>query len=235
MKRKAVKDVKSSRCLLLIFLSTALLMAGCSNLGDIPSASTAESGQVRLVWKNVAGATGYAVFMSTAAGVTRLNGYRFATDGSSITITALTPGRTYYFIVTAFGAAGDIATSQEMSYRAMDQEVGLVDFGNISAENPPAPTTAGTVAESAAMTTPPPGPAKPVTVAWESVPGAASYNLYWRNQPGVTRKNGQKIASVKNPHTITGWKSGQTYYFVITAVNKEGESQESAEMSYTVP
>ncbi|MFZ0240769.1 MAG: hypothetical protein WAL90_03910 [Desulfobacterales bacterium] len=220
--------MKSSRCLLFIFLGVALsLWVGCTHLGDIPSASMAESGQVTLVWKTVAGATGYAVFMSTSAGVNRLNGYRFATDGNSITISALSPGRTYYFIVTAFGAAGDIGTSKEMSYQAVAQEVGLVEFGNISAGNPPA-TTAVEPAR-------PPGPAKPVTVAWQSVPGASSYNLYWRNQSGVTRKNGQKIANVKNPHTITGWKSGLTYYFVITAVNQEGESQESGEMSYTVP
>ncbi|MFZ0611471.1 MAG: hypothetical protein WAM73_04475 [Desulfobacterales bacterium] len=220
--------MKSSRCLLFIFLCAAQLSAaGCTHLGDIPSASTAESGQVTLVWKNVAGATGYAVLMSPSAGVTRLNGYRYTTAGNSITITALTPGRTYYFIVAALGETGDIATSKEMSYRAVRDEAGQIDFGNISAATPPPTTAAGPA--------PQPGPAKPVMVAWESVAGASSYNLYWRNQSGVTKKNSRKIANVKNPHPITDWKSGLTYYFVITAVNKEGESQESAEMSYTVP
>lgn len=224
-------DVKKTQHFLFLFLClcaawAALLFTGCGSLRNIPSASTAESGRVTLTWNEVPGASGYAVYMSTSAGVTRLNAYRFTSADNSMTITALSPGTTYYFIVSALGKSGEIGTSKEMSYRAVRDEVGLIDFKDIPTAVTPEPTAAQPTQQEAA---------KPVTLAWESVPGATSYNLYWRNQAGVTKQNGKKISNVKNPHRITDWKPGLTYYFVITAVNKDGESQESAEMSYTVP
>mgnify|MGYP001824049966 CR=1 FL=1 len=224
-------DVKKTQHFLPLFLClcaawAALLFTGCGSLRNIPSASTAESGRVTLTWNEVPGATGYAVYMSTSAGVTRLNGYRFTSADNSMTITALSPGTTYYFIVTALGKSGEIGTSKEMSYRAVRDEVGLIDFKDIPNAATPEPSAARPTQQEAA---------KPVTLTWENVPGATSYNLYWRNQAGVTKQNGKKISNVKNPHRITDWKPGLTYYFVITAVNKDGESQESAEMSYTVP
>jgi hypothetical protein len=72
-----------------------------------------------------------------------------------------------------------------------------------------------------------------VTLAWDDVPNVTFYNIYWRNKPGVTKKNGTKIANVKNPHKVTGLKKGETYYFVVTAVNASGESEESEEISIT--
>jgi fibronectin type 3 domain-containing protein len=224
-------NLKNNRYLLSLFLFffavwQAFSVAGCGSLGDVPSASTAESGKVTLIWSADPEATGYAVYMSTSPGVTPLNGYRFPTKENSITITALSPGMTYYFIVTALGQSGEVGRSKEMSYTAAQDEVGLIDFKRIRAEAAPEPAAAQPSRQEAE---------KLVTLAWESVPGATSYNLYWRNQAGVTKQNGKKISNVKNPYKITGWKTGMTYYFVITAVNKDGESQESAEMSYTVP
>jgi len=224
-------NLKNNRHLLspfLFFIAVwqALSVAGCGSLRDVPSASTAESGSVTLTWNADPEATGYAVYMSTSPGVTPLTGYRFPNKENSINITALTPGMTYYFIVTALGQSGEVGRSKEMSYTAAQDEVGLIDFKNIRADAAPKPVAAQPTRQEAE---------KSVTLAWESVPGATSYNLYWRNQAGVTKLNGKKISNVKNPHKITGWKTGMTYYFVITAVNKDGESQESAEMSYTVP
>jgi lysophospholipase L1-like esterase len=73
-----------------------------------------------------------------------------------------------------------------------------------------------------------------VTLAWDDVPGATSYNIYWRDKPGVTRQNGTKIANVTNPYKLRGLTKGKKYYFVVTAVNRSGESSESAEFSFTV-
>ena len=71
-------------------------------------------------------------------------------------------------------------------------------------------------------------------LAWDNVPEAISYNIYWRNQPGVTKQNGRKIANVQSPHTLKDLISGKTYYLVVTAVSKSGESSISGEISYTV-
>jgi fibronectin type 3 domain-containing protein len=73
-----------------------------------------------------------------------------------------------------------------------------------------------------------------VKLAWDTVPSATSYNVYWSVSPGVTKQNGNKISNVKNPVTITGLKLGTTYYFVVTSVNDSVESKESEELSYTV-
>ena len=73
-----------------------------------------------------------------------------------------------------------------------------------------------------------------VTLAWDNVPGATSYNIYWSDKPGVTRRNGTKVANVKNPHKLKGLVKGKRYYFVVTAVNASGESRESEELSFTV-
>lgn len=73
-----------------------------------------------------------------------------------------------------------------------------------------------------------------IKLAWIEVPGADSYNVYWRTSPGVTRHNGNKIANVQIPATIKNLKSGVTYYFVVTAVKGSKESQESAEFSHTI-
>jgi len=73
-----------------------------------------------------------------------------------------------------------------------------------------------------------------VTLAWDNVSDARSYNIYWSDKPGVTRKNGTKIANAKNPHQLKGLIKGKKYYFVVTAVNTLGESKESEEFSFTV-
>jgi fibronectin type 3 domain-containing protein len=73
-----------------------------------------------------------------------------------------------------------------------------------------------------------------VTLAWDNVPGATSYNIYWSDKPGVTRRNGTKIGNAKNPHKLHGLVKGKKYYFVVTAVNQSRESSESEEFSFTV-
>ena len=73
-----------------------------------------------------------------------------------------------------------------------------------------------------------------VTLAWDNVPGAASYNIYWSDNSGVSRRNGTKVGNVKNPHKLKGLIKGKKYYFVVTAVNSSGESKESDEFSFTV-
>jgi hypothetical protein len=72
-----------------------------------------------------------------------------------------------------------------------------------------------------------------VKLAWDSVPGARSYNIYWSTSPKVTKDNGKKIANVTNPYLFKGIKKATTYYFVVTAVNAQGESAVSSEIPYS--
>jgi hypothetical protein len=71
-----------------------------------------------------------------------------------------------------------------------------------------------------------------VKLAWDSVPGARSYNIYWSTSPKVTKDNGKKIPNVTNPYTFKGVRKATTYYFVVTAVNEQGESAVSDELPF---
>lgn len=71
------------------------------------------------------------------------------------------------------------------------------------------------------------------TIAWPAVSDATSYNIYMSTTNGVTPANGTKIAGVASPYARTGLNNGTTYYFVVTAVNANGESQNSSQVSAT--
>ncbi len=72
-----------------------------------------------------------------------------------------------------------------------------------------------------------------VKLVWDSVPGARSYNIYWSTSPKVTKDNAKKIPNVTNPYIFKGVRKATTYYFVVTAVNQQGESAVSTEIPYT--
>jgi outer membrane protein OmpA-like peptidoglycan-associated protein len=72
-----------------------------------------------------------------------------------------------------------------------------------------------------------------VTLLWNEIPGSTSYNIYMSKSPGVTRLSGSKINSATNSLLINQLEPGETYYFVVTVVNEQGESEESKELSYT--
>lgn len=60
----------------------------------------------------------------------------------------------------------------------------------------------------------------------------STYNIYWSNNPGVTKQNGSKIANVTSPYTHTGLSNGQTYYYIVTEVSPSGvEGAESYQAS----
>ena len=72
-----------------------------------------------------------------------------------------------------------------------------------------------------------------VTIAWSSVTGADSYNIYWSTTSGVTKLNGNKFTNVTSPYVQTGLANGTPVYYVVTAVNSAGESADSAQASAT--
>ena len=80
-----------------------------------------------------------------------------------------------------------------------------------------------------------------VTIGWDKVFNAASYNIYIASSPGVNKSNftslpdGQKTTGVTSVSTKISLTNGKTYYFVVTAVNTDGaEGLVSAE-NYGIP
>lgn len=62
---------------------------------------------------------------------------------------------------------------------------------------------------------------------------AAGVNVYWSTSSGVSKANGTKIVVGSSPQAHTGLANSTTYYYVVTAVNANGESAESAQVSAT--
>lgn len=95
-------------------------------------------------------------------------------------------------------------------------------------EGPPATPSGVSVAITNITTT------KELTITWNSVPNAASYNVYWSNTLGAS-KSSTKISGITTTSSTVsyahaGLTTGATYYYVVTAVNSYGESLESVEV-----
>ncbi len=164
--------------------------------------------QVTVRWNSVSGATSYNLYRSRFPGVTQANGYRIANVTSPKVNTGFVNGTAYYFVVTAVNAAGESPDSAEVS--AIPAVVIV----------PPAPPT-GLLAFG--------GSNGQVTVRWNPVPGATSYNLYRSRSSNVNKTNGYKIPNVVSPKVNEGM-TGKVY-MVVTAVNAMGESIESQVVS----
>jgi hypothetical protein len=73
-----------------------------------------------------------------------------------------------------------------------------------------------------------------VTISWDSVTDATSYNIYWSISSGVTIDTGTEISGITTTsYTHSGRTNGTTYYYVVTAENDYGESDESDQDSAT--
>ncbi|MFA6431154.1 MAG: SGNH/GDSL hydrolase family protein [Candidatus Margulisiibacteriota bacterium] len=72
-----------------------------------------------------------------------------------------------------------------------------------------------------------------ITISWNAVSGATSYNLYWKTSNGVTILNGTKISGAARPYTHLDRTNGTAYYYIITAVKNATESAASSQVSAT--
>jgi hypothetical protein len=216
----------ADRARLSLFLALSLLwlfsFSGCSEPKTLPTGRI-DKGEVTVSWANFSGAVSYNIYFDGKAGLTKWTSHKIPNASSPITVTDLMLGDTYYFGLAVVGESGEGSILSERAY-TVASEKGSIHFEEVVAERP-------TGKEPTAKE---PAPDGHVTLAWDSVPGARSYNLYWSESPGVTRVDGRKITNVSSPYLLQGLKRGKTYYVIVTAVNDLGESQESEELSFSL-
>jgi hypothetical protein len=184
-------------------------ISGTSPLAPKEITATAGNKQTTIQWKSVSGVSSYNLYWSTVQGVSLLTGTKIAKVSSPYMHTGLTNGATYYYIVTAVNAYGESLKSDEATITLNDV--------------PPAPT-------GVAVT----GGLGQVSIAWNPVTKATSYNLYWSSTRGVSLLTGTKIANVSSPYVHASLTKGTTYYYIVTAVNAYGESVKSDEVAITM-
>ncbi|BCS53248.1 hypothetical protein [Geobacter sp. SVR] len=68
-----------------------------------------------------------------------------------------------------------------------------------------------------------------ITLSWNPVAGADSYNIYWSDTPGPSPATGTKIAGVTSPYVHEGLFVSKTYFYVVTAVSHGVESPASSQ------
>lgn len=74
-----------------------------------------------------------------------------------------------------------------------------------------------------------------VTLNWQPVSGATSYNVYWSTSYGVSKLNGTKIGNISaTTYTHSGLTSGMTYSYIVTAVVGTVESEQSNQQSVLI-
>lgn len=185
----------------------------------VPAAPTAVSaavgaGQVTLSWSAVSGASSYNLYYSTTPGVTTVSGTKISNATMPYLQSGLAAGTSYYYIVTAVNSSGESSASAQVS--------ASVPAASAAPVMPVSPS--GVIAT---------GGTKQVTLSWNSVSTATSYNVYYATSPGVTTSNGTKIANVTSPAVHSDLSDATSYYYIVTAVNSNGEGAASVQVAAT--
>jgi hypothetical protein len=73
------------------------------------------------------------------------------------------------------------------------------------------------------------------TIRWAAVNGVTSYNVYYGTSAGVDKSTASNVVTgvADNACTVPNMINGTAYFFVVTAVDGNGESIESSEVSAT--
>jgi uncharacterized protein (TIGR02145 family) len=123
----------------------------------------------------------------------------------------LTNGTQYAFAVSGVNGAGESALSAVKN--GIPQPNVVI---------PPAPVISSAVSGNGS-----------VTVTWNNVTGAVSYNLYYKAGPTVDMATGTKISGAASPHIVNALTNGSQYTFAVSTVTATSGSGLSNVVSAT--
>lgn len=206
--------------------ASATTLAG-GTIPAVPTGLTAQAGlnNVNLAWTAVPGAKSYTVAMWMAAFVGGSNYYPIATvTGTNYNVTNLASGFPYSFAVMANNDSGSSA------YTAWANVITWILLTWVPPATPAVPAAptglTGTVINQGE-----------IDISWSQVGGATSYNVY--NALGtntVTIAVGNKLGNTTGT-SMKNWglTAGNTYSYIVTALNATGESLGSVKLNVTMP
>jgi fibronectin type 3 domain-containing protein len=192
--------------LVLVGLILALGSAAQAQVKAAPTGLTATAGnaQVALRWSAVTGAGYYRLKRSTTSGGPYVQ--ISDTTWNGFTDDGVKNGVVYYYVVTAVDASGDSANSAQVSAKP--------------GVSTPAPTGFSATAGNGE-----------VGLRWSAVTGAGYYRLK------RSTRSGGPYTQIGDPtwngYTDQGVTNGVVYYYVVTTVEAQGESANSAQVSVT--
>lgn len=196
--------------------------AGASNAAPASAIAAGAAGGVNINWQLVSGATSYNIYRGTASGTLATKILVGTVTSSTYRDATAVAGVTYYYQITSVSSNGESSPSSEVSGTAT-ASVSLV----------PSPVTGLTAI---------PGDTQ-VSLSWNAVSGAISYKIYSVHTPaGSIVPVFAKLlttspasyptsswglvpgATITSPSArILGLVNGDTYQYMVTAVNANGE------------
>lgn len=174
----------------------------------VVSATAVPSGLIDLSWNGARGAT-YSVKRGTQDGGPYFTVATGLTS-PSYSDTGLTAGTTYYYVVTNDNLGGQSDPSDQVSDTALPPLPGI-----------PAELSAGAVSTTE------------IALHWTAASDAASYTIKRATTSGGSHSI-LETGVTDTSYSDTGLSTGETYYYVVSAVNAAGESADSTEAFATV-
>jgi RHS repeat-associated protein len=158
------------------------------------------NGFLNLSWTPIAGANSYNVYRSTTSGAEGSLPFASGINTTSFQDSTVMNGTTYYFKYSGVNGSGEGGLSTEVSASP--------------STNPPLP--APVVAAVAGNGS--------VTLNWQAITGVVSYNVYQStDNVNFTLLFHPTVTTYK----ASGLSNGTTYYFLVSAVNANGEGNEN--------
>ena len=167
-------------------------------------ALTTTVGQITVSWDASPGATGYSVFIGSAAGAEGATP-AMTVAGLQAIFTGLSDDSNYYFYVQANTDIGPSARSSEVS---------------ATPKSPVGPTNLAAT-----------GGSSEITLTWSASSGATTYDVYQGTTAGGEAPAPVQTGISGLSTVISGLNAGTKYYFVVRAETAQGTSAASNEAS----